>query len=54
MKKNKKSPKMNMKALSNIFSNELTPLTHDVIFSKLYRDGKNLLVSFCQTNTLFV
>ena len=24
MKKNKKSPKMNMKTLSNIFSNELT------------------------------
>ena len=29
------------------------PLTCDVICSKLYRDGENMLVSFCQTNTLY-
>ena len=31
---------------------ELALLTRYVICSKLHRDGENILVSFCQTNTL--
>ena len=40
-----------MKALKNIFY-ELAPLIRDVTCSKLSRDGENILMSFCQTNTL--
>ena len=46
-----KMPKKYIKALSNIFY-ELAPVTHDVICSKLKRDGENILASYCQTNTL--
>ena len=33
---------------------ELAPLTLDVICSKLWRDGENIVVSICQTNTLLI
>ena len=35
------------------FYYKLAPLTRDVICTKLYRDGENILVSICQANTLF-
>ena len=46
-----KMPKKYIKALNNLFY-ELAPLTRDVICSKLWRDRENILVLFCQTNTL--
>ena len=49
MKNTKKRP---YESIKQHFSYVLTPLTRDVICSKLYRDGENILVSFCQTNTL--
>ena len=53
MKNNQKKKKKNkaqkyIKALSNIYFYEHAPLIH----SKLLRNGENILVSFCQTNTL--
>ena len=44
-------PKKYIKALNNLFY-ELAALTRDVICSKLWRDRENILVLFCQTNTL--
>lgn len=46
-KKENKAQKY-IKALSNIYFYEHAPLIH----SKLLRNGENILVSFCQKNTL--
>ena len=52
MENNQKIPKRCIKALCNFFY-EIAPLTHDnLICSKLWKDGENMLVSFCQTNIL--
>ena len=52
MKNNQKKKKNNaqkyIKALSKIYFYEHASLIH----SKLLRNGENILVSFCQTNTL--
>ena len=53
IKNRKKYQKKYIKALCNIFFNELATLTCDVACSKLKRDGENMVVLFCQTNILY-
>ena len=48
----KKIPKKYMYTYSSILYSKLATLTCDVTCSKLQRDGENILVPFCQTNTL--
>ena len=47
-----KNSKKVYESIKSHFSFELASVTLDVVCSKPYKDGENILVSFCQTNTL--